>query len=152
MALKSVPLFVLEAHIDAPQINAATPAGGRKIVIVRGGTFAGPRLNGVILPVGGADWALTRNDGSLLLDVRLTLETDDGERIFMSYRGVRNGPQEVLDRLARGEAVDPAEYYFRITPWFETGAAKYAWLNNIVAVGVGERIATGPRYNVYEIL
>ncbi len=152
MELKSIPLFVLEAHLDPPQINAATPAGGRKVVTVNGGTFVGSRLKGVILPAGGADWALTRNDGSLLLDVRLTLETDDGERIFMSYRGIRHGPKAVLDRLARGEAVDPTEYYFRITPWFETGAARYAWLNNIVAVGVGERIATGPRYRIFEIL
>ena len=152
MELKSIPLFVLDAQVDAPQFNAATPAGGRRILIVRGGTFAGARLNGVILPAGGADWALTRNDGSLLLDVRLTLETDDGERIFMSYRGVRHGPSAVIDRLARGETVDPAEYYFRMTPWFETGAARYAWLNNVIAVGVGERLATGPRYNIYEIL
>lgn len=152
MELKSIPLFVLDAQVDAPQLNAVTPAGGRRILIVRGGTFAGPRLNGVILPAGGADWALTRNDGSLLLDVRLTLETDDGERIFMSYRGIRHGPPAVIDRLARGETVDPAEYYFRMTPWFETGAARYAWLNNIVAVGVGERLATGPRYNIFEIL
>lgn len=152
MELKSQLLFVLEAHLDPPQMAAVTPAGGRKIVIVNGGTFEGPRLSGRILPTGGADWALTRNDGSLLLDVRLTLETDDHELIHMSYRGVRNGPKAVLDRLAKGEAVDPSEYYFRTTPYFETGSQKYAWMNNIVCVGVGERTSTGPRYTVFEIL
>jgi hypothetical protein len=152
MELKSRPLFVLEASLDLPQVNEATPAGGRKIVTVNGGSFAGDRLRGCILTGGAADWALTRNDGSLVLDVRLTLETDDGARIFMTYRGVRHGPPEVLARLGRGEKVDPAAYYFRIVPAFETGAPGYAWLNNIVAVGIGERLAAGPRYTIFEIL
>jgi hypothetical protein len=152
MELKSRLLFVLDAHLDPPQMVARTPVGERKIVTVNGGTFEGPRLRGRILPAGGADWALVRNDGSLVLDVRLTLETDDGERIFMTYRGVRHGPAEVLARLARGEPVDPAAYYFRTAPFFETGSEKYAWLNRIVAVGVGERTAKGPRYTVFEIL
>lgn len=152
MELKSQLLFVFDALLDPPQLVANTPAGGRKIVIVKGGSFEGPRLKGRILPTGGADWALTRNDGSLLLDVRLTLETDDRELIHMCYRGVRNGPKAVLERLAKGEAVSPAEYYFRTTPYFETGSEKYAWLNNIICVGVGERTATGPRYTVFEIL
>ena len=152
MELRSRLLFMIEPTLDAPQVNEATPAGVRKIVAVNGGTFAGPRLKGVILPAGAADWALTRNDGSLLLDVRLTLETEDSARIFMTYRGVRHGPKEVLERLARGEAVDPSEYYFRIAPFFETGAARYTWLNNIVCVGMGERLTRGPRYTVFEIL
>lgn len=152
MELRSRPLFVLEADLDPPQVNEPTPAGVRKIVAVNGGRFAGERLRGCVLPAGGADWALVRNDGSLVLDVRLTLETDDGARIFMSYRGVRHGPPAVLARLARGEPVEPSEYYFRIVPAFETGAAAYAWLNNIIAVGIGERLAVGPRYSVFEIL
>lgn len=152
MELKSQLLFVLDAHLDPPQMIADTPAGGRKIIIVKGGTFEGPRLKGKILPTGGADWALTRNDGSLLLDVRLTLETDDAALIHMCYRGVRFGPKDVLARLAKGETVSPSEYYFRTTPYFETGSERYAWLNNVVCVGVGERRGTGPRYTVFEIL
>lgn len=149
--VKSQPLFVLEAELHKPQMIAKTPFGERKIVTVAGGTFNGARLRGTILP-GGADWALTRNDGSLQLDVRLTLETDDGAQIFMTYRGVRHGPEAILERLSKGEPVDPSEYYFRIAPFFETGAEKYAWLNNIVSVGYGERLAKGPRYTIYEIL
>ena len=52
----------------------------------------------------------------------------------------------------RGEAVDPSEYDFRIAAFFETGAEKYAWLNNIISVGYGERLAKGPRYTIFEIL
>jgi hypothetical protein len=70
----------------------------------------------------------------------------------MSYRGFRHGPADVMARIGRNEAVDPAAYYFRTVPLFETLAAKYAWLSRIVAVGVGERTPTGPVYSVYEVL
>ena len=109
------------------------------------GTITGPTW-----PV--AAWALTRNDGWLQLDVRLTLETDDGARIFMPYRAIRHGQEAILERLSKGEAVDPSEYYFRIAAFFETGAEKYAWLNHIISVGYGERLAKGPRYTIFEIL
>ena len=70
----------------------------------------------------------------------------------MTYRGVRHGPPEVLARMARGESVEPSEYYFRTAPFFETAAPKYAWLNVIVSVGIGERRPDGVLYRVFEIL
>lgn len=146
------PLFVLRAHLDPPHLNGPTPLGVRKAVPVRGGTFEGERLRGTIAPLGGHDWALIRADGSLVLDVRLTLITDDDAVILMSYRGIRTGPPEVLARLAGGERVDPSEYYFRIVPSFETGDERYAWLNSIVAVGTGDRVPEGPVYTIYEVL
>ncbi len=152
MAIESRPLLVLDAILAKPHMVADTPYGQRKIVPVLGGTFTGDRLNGRILPEGGHDWALTRADGVLVLDVRLTLETDDGAHILMTYRGVRTGPPEVMARMAAGEHIDPAEYYFRIVPFFETGAPQYAWLNSIVCVGFGDRLKDGPRYTVHEIL
>jgi len=133
------------------QMVGATPIGERRIAKVTGGTFTGPEMNGKILP-GGGDWLLLRSDGSLQLDVRVTLETDDGALIFMTYRGFRHGPAEVMARLNKGEDVDPSEYYFRVAPFFETGAEKYDWLNRIVAVGTGHRLASGPVYEVYQIL
>jgi hypothetical protein len=145
-------LFVLEAVLDRPQLMEETPYGMRKIVPVLGGTFSGERLRGVILPGGGHDWAMTRGDGALVLDVRLVLETDDGAHIMMTYRGIRTGAPEVLARIAAGEHVDPAEYYFRIIPFFETGSEKYGWLNRIVCVGFGDRVKAGPRYTVHEVL
>ena len=86
------------------------------------------------------------------MDVRITLRTDDGCLIYMSYRGVTSITPEVIQRITRGESVDPTEYYFRTTPVFETGAEKYSWLNRIVAVGVGQRLPTAVSYMVYEIL
>jgi hypothetical protein len=152
MTIATRELFVLEAVLSPPQMMETTPNGQRKIVPVAGGTFTGERLNGVIMPSGGHDWAMTRSDGALILDVRLVLETDDGEHILMTYRGIRTGTPAVLARIAAGEYVDPSEYYFRIIPFFETGSKKYEWLNSIVCVGFGDRVKAGPRYTIHEIL
>jgi hypothetical protein len=84
--------------------------------------------------------------------VRLLLKSDDDALIGMTYRGVRHGAADVVARIERGEAVDPASYYFRTAAWFETAAPQYAWLNNIVAVGVGHRLADGPVYSLFEVL
>jgi hypothetical protein len=70
----------------------------------------------------------------------------------MSYRGLRHGPPDVVARLEKGETVDPASYYFRINPLFETAAPNYDWINRVVAVGIGHRRADGPIYNVFEVL
>lgn len=152
MELQSRPLMVLTAHLGAPQMNEATPWGRRKVVPVLGGTFEGERLRGTIDSLGGHDWALERTDGHLVLDVRLVLRSDDGATILMTYHGIRSGPAEVLNRLARKEPVDASEYYFRIAPRFETGSPDYAWLNDLVCVGMGERLDVGPRYAIFEIL
>ena len=123
----------------------------RRIGIVFGGGFEGERLSGEVLD-GGSDWQSVRHDGSTLLDVRLNLKTDDGALIGVTYKGIRQGPPDVIARLERGEPVDPDSYYFRINPMFETASEKYAWLNNILAIGTGHRFAEGPVYNLFEVL
>jgi hypothetical protein len=144
-------LFSITIAVAPPQVVGATPSGDRRNVQVTGGTFEGPRLRGTILP-GGSDWIVVRGDGVWQLDVRVTLQTEDGALITMTYKGLRHGPAAVIERLNRGEAVDPAEYYFRTAPFFETASAKYAWLNGIVSVATGQRTASGPIYQVYEVL
>jgi len=150
-SIKTRHLFTLDAKVSI-QMVADTPAGGRRIAVVEGGSFQGERLRGEILPTAGADWLLQRSDGVLLLDVRVTLKTDDGALVYMTYSGMRHGPDEVIRRLNAGEPVDPSEYYFRVTPRFETGSEKYAWLNRILAVGTGHRKTDGPVYDMFEIL
>jgi hypothetical protein len=150
LPLATRPLMILAARLGPAQALGPTPQGERRIVPVTGGTVTG-RVTGRILP-GGGDWALTRADGVLVLDVRLTLETEDGALIHVSYAGLRHGPPEAMARLARGEPVDPAAIYFRILPRFETAAPAHAWLNRILAVGMGERPAAGPRYHIHEVL
>ena len=144
-------LFTIKLQADKPQVLGRTPAGERRIVAVTGGSFDGERLSGTVEP-GGSDWIIGRPDGSLRLDVRLTLRTNDGALIGMTYTGFRHGPAEVIERLNRGEAVDPSQYYFRTVPLFETAAPRYHWLNNIVSVGLGHRPPDGPVYRVFEIL
>jgi hypothetical protein len=145
--------FLLRVTLEVPRIAdlGATPYGHRRIAEVTGGAFEGPKLKGRALG-GGGDWLLMRNDGILQLDVRVTLETDDGALIYMTYAGLRHGPADVMARLNAGEAVDPSEYYFRTAPRFETASTKYAWLNGIICVGTGHRLPTGPVYDVYQVL
>jgi hypothetical protein len=150
-AIELEHLFTARLEVGPPRSLGMTPYGERRIVQITGGSFEGARLRGVILPEGG-DWLLLRHDGILQLDVRATLQTDDGELIYMTYRGLRHGPADVIARLGRGEDVDPSEYYFRTAPWFETASQKYGWLNGIVSVATGERIAAGPIYTVYQVL
>ena len=145
-------LFTMPVEVETPlQMVGATPIGDRRIAKVTGGSFTGPEMKGSILP-GGGDWLLLRADGTLQLDVRVTLKTDDDALIYMTYRGFRHGPPEVMQRLNKGEEVDPSEYYFRISPFFETGTEKYDWLNRVVSVGTGHRLASGPVYEIYQIL
>jgi hypothetical protein len=144
-------LMTLTATVGGMQAVGATPNGNRVVGLVSGGTFQGERLRGTVLP-GGADWIMLRPDGAMLLDVRVVLETDDKALIGMTYRGLRHGPAAVMERLARGESVDPAEYYFRTAIMFETAAAKYEWLNRIFAIGTGRRLPEGPVYEIFEVL
>jgi hypothetical protein len=144
-------LFTITLKVGKIETLGRTPLGERRIAVVDGGSFEGPKLRGTVIE-GGSDWILTRTDGVLQLDVRLTLKTDDDQLIGMTYRGLRYGPRAVIDRLNRGEKVDPAEYYFRTAPVFETASEKYGWLNRIIAVGTGDRLPQGPVYSVFEVL
>jgi Protein of unknown function (DUF3237) len=150
-SVRTRPLFVMRLEVKPLQIIGATPATFRRIGVVPGGVFEGERLSGTVLD-GGSDWQGVRTDGSTTLDVRLVLRTADGALIGMSYRGLRHGPADVIARMEKGEAVDPAEYYFRIAPQFETAAPAYDWINRVVAIGTGFRRADGPVYSVFEVL
>ena len=150
--LNSAHLFTIRLDVGAMDDMGVTPYGHRRIATVAGGRRLYCALQLVALEGAAGDWITVRSDGVWELDVRLTLKTNDGHLIYMSYRGLRHGPQWVLDRLAKGEKVDPSEYYFRTAPRFETSSEKYSFLNRIISVGVGRREATGPIYEVFQIL
>jgi len=143
-------LFKAEITLAPPQELGDTPQGRRRIIGITGGRFSGERLSGRVLP-GGADWQVIRADGVAELDARYTLETNDGALIYVRNRGYRHGPAEVLKKLSSGEEVDPSLYYMRTTPRFETGDARYAWLNRIVCVATGARRTAAVELEVFEV-
>ena len=145
-------LLTLRCSVTATHHLGRVPGGyDRRVVIVSGGTFEGADLRGTVLP-GGGDFLTIRPDGAFNLDVRLVLKTDDGALIYMTYVGRRNGPPEVMEKYRRGEAVAEGEDYFRTLVQFETAAPALARLNDILAVGTGRRDATGPVYEIFEVL
>jgi hypothetical protein len=151
LPLQSEFLMQLTAELDPAQLIGDTPQGDRRIIPVIGGSFSGPQLKGQVLAGGGGDWILFRKDGAAQLDVRTTLRTDDGALIYVSYRGVSVIPPDVRQRIMSGLDVDPKQYYFRTTPYFETGSEKYGWLNKLVTVGVGKRTKSSVIYSIYAI-
>lgn len=143
------PVFRLDASVGEPLDLGETAQGRRRIVPLIGGTFAGPRLSGVLVPGASADWQTVRPDGTALGDIRYTLRTDGGDLLAVRSRGVRHGPAEVLARLGRGEAVDAREYTFRASTEIETGAPDLDWLNRGVFIAVAARTAAGVTYDTY---
>jgi hypothetical protein len=127
--------MVLRFVTGAIEEIGSTPRGTVSVFPIVGGSFEGDRLRGKVLP-GGADWVTAKPDGTFEVDLRVTLETDDGALIHMTFSGVR----------------DDAHHYFRTLPLFETSAQKYAFLNRLLAVGVGEIGPDGPTHTFEEIL
>jgi hypothetical protein len=148
--IKTEFLCKIEVTLEPARDLGETPLGRRRVIGITGGKFAGPRLSGRVLP-GGADWQLIRADGVAHLDARYTLETGDGALIYVNNKGYRHGPKDVIERLARGEEVDPALYYMRATPWFETSAPEYAWLNRSICVATGARRAAAVELDFFEV-
>lgn len=150
-SIRTRSLFAMRLQVQKLQVIGDTPGVFRRIGVILGGSFEGDRLSGEVLE-GGSDWQTVRSDGTTTLNVRLVLKTTDDALIGMTYQGVRHGPTDVMDRIEKGEVVDPASYYFRISPVFETASAKYGWTNRILGIGTGHRQANGPIYSVFEVL
>jgi hypothetical protein len=144
------PLFEISLETAPRQAIGETPHGNRQIVPVTGGSFAGPCLQGKVL-AGGGDWTLVRPDGVQELDARLTLQTDDSALISMTYRGYLIRAPQVLPRSEAGEHDPPEEHYQVIILSFETSAAPYAWLQQVVAIGRGSLWQGGVRYRVFAV-
>jgi len=125
-------------------------AGNRRIIPIIGGTVAGPRLNGKLLGV-GADWQTIFESGLAELDTRYAMETDDGATIEIVNFGYRHGPDDVMQAVARGENVDPSDYYMRTHARLETGDERYEWVNKMLFVGVGARSKQSVAMRLYAI-
>ncbi len=140
-------VYRLEATVGEPLELGDIAQGRRRIVPLTGGTFAGPELSGTLLPGSSADWQIVLPDGTALGDIRYTLQTDDGNLLYVQSRSVRHGSADVLARLARGGDVDASEYTFRTSTQIETAAPRLDWLNKGVFISVAGR---RPRAVIYE--
>ncbi|MDR2216226.1 MAG: DUF3237 domain-containing protein [Nevskiaceae bacterium] len=134
--------FIFEARVSVapPLVVGDGPNGLRRIVPILGGHCQGPNFTAEVLP-GGADWQVVRQDGVLQLEARYTLRMPDGALVQVINRGLRHGPPEVLERIFRGEPVDPSEYYFRTVAEFEAPRGPHEWLNRALFLGEAQRRA-----------
>jgi hypothetical protein len=140
MAADSVPAeFLYRLHLDVGPATfiSGAPGGTRVIAEIVGGTFEGPRLKGTVGPGPAGDWVTVRADGTMALDVRVILTTEDGATILCTYVGLMRNVDGVMQ--ARG------------APMFETGDERYAWLNGVMGIGIGTAGAGGVDYDVYAL-
>src|SRR3972149_3336590 len=125
--LSSEPIFRIHAELGEIMELGATPYGGRRLIPILGGRVEGPKLKGRILP-GGADWQIILANGVTDIQARYSIETDAGARVIVHSDGMRHGPREVLEAIARGEQVAASRYYFRTVMRFESGDSARAWV------------------------
>jgi Protein of unknown function (DUF3237) len=83
---------------------------------------------------------------------RYSIRAGDGVEIAITNRGLRRASPEVMERMARGEAVDPALVYCRTVPTFEAPAGPYAWLNASVFVATAARLPAKVQIRVFEVV
>jgi hypothetical protein len=120
-----------------PAKPVRTPVGTRLTYVLKGGVVEGDRVRGRVLP-GGGDWIVMGSDGNGRMDIRGTIETDDGELIYANVFGVVSVPEDAVARLGEGERIPWDQIYLRSSPRFETGAKQYGWLNSVVGLGIHE--------------
>lgn len=150
LALRS--LLTIDVVVQPIVEIGAVPLGTRRVVVFDGGTFEGrDGLRGTLAP-GGVDWQLARPDGVVEIAAHYLLVTDRDEPIEVVSTGLRKATPDVAARMARGEAVDPSEYYFRTHIRLTTPSPRLAWLNDVLAVSSGERRPDLVRIFVHEII
>jgi hypothetical protein len=144
--------FVADIRVEVgePITIGETGSGLRRLIPILGGTVDGPRLSGRVVP-GGADFQVLRADGVMELEAKYVLEARSGALIYVVNRGLRHGPADAVEKLMRGEAVDPKLIYFRAAPTFETAAPDYKWMTRALFVCTGTRLPAQVLLRLYEI-
>ena len=149
--LQTKYVFSLIIHVGEPVSAGDIGHGTRRVVPILGGTVKGEGVNGEIFPF-GADYQILRPDGMAELEAKYAFRLDDGATVYIENIGIRFGPAELLEKLKRGEPVDPSLIYFRSVPRFETGAAKYRSLRQNLFIGVGARHPDRVELDVHQVL
>lgn len=139
------------AMLRPPLAVGDGPFGARMFFDVIEGKVEGPRIRGKFVGAGG-DWLLMGGDGFGRLDVRAQVETDDGAFIYLQYFGLLEMNEKLQTAMGGAQATDFGDQYFRTTPRFETGDARYAWLNQSLFVGEGRLYpGFGVEYRVFRV-
>ena len=144
-------VFTITAHIGSVTSAGDIGTGVRRIIPITGGEVKGQDVNGQICAF-GADFQIIRPNELIELEARYAFVTDDSAVIYVENRGIRFGPVELLQKLKRGELVDPKLIYFRTVPKFETGSEKYRWLMESLFVGSAARHADRVVVDVHQVL
>ena len=144
------PMCRVRCDVGALVSLGQGPYGERRFVPLGGGTVEGPELQGTLVE-GGVDWQVARADGVLDIGAHYVIRTTDGALVEVQSNGLRHGPSEVMARLARGEHVDPHEYFFRTLMRFTTGHADWLHLNKVMAIAVGRREARQVLLDVFRL-
>ena len=149
--LQTKYVFSLAIRVGAPIVAGDLGHGIRRIIPILGGEVVGPGIKGTIFPV-GADFQTIRSNGFTELEAKYAFAMDDGAIVYIENVGIRFGPKGLLDRIAKGETVDPTRIYFRSVPRFETGHEKYRWLMEHLFIGVGARHPDRVEIDVHRVL
>ena len=144
-------VFTITAKIGDVITAGETGIGVRRIIPIIGGEVRGEAINGKVLPF-GADFQIVRPSQLIELEAKYAFETDDGAVVYVENKGIRFGPVDLLEKLKRGEPVDPKLIYFRTVPKFETGHEKYRWLMEHIFVASAARYADRVVIDVHMVL
>jgi Protein of unknown function (DUF3237) len=144
-------VFTLTVRIGEVTSAGETGHGVRRIIPILGGEVRGAEVNGKVCAF-GADFQIIRPNELIELEAKYAFETDDGAVVYVENTGIRFGPVDLLQKLKRGEPVDPELIYFRTVPKFETGSEKYRWLMQNLFVGSAARHADRVVIDVHQVL
>jgi len=149
--LETMYVFTITARIGEVTSAGDIGYGVRRIIPIVGGEVKGERVNGKVCAF-GADFQLIRPNELIELEAKYAFETDDGAVVYVQNNGIRFGPVALLQKLKRGEPVDPKLIYFRTVPKFETGSEKYRWLMEYLFIGSAARHADRVVIDVHQVL
>jgi Protein of unknown function (DUF3237) len=149
--LETKYVFTITANIGAVTTAGDIGSGVRRIIPITGGEVRGDNISGKVCAF-GADFQIIRPNELIELEAKYAFETDDGAVVYVENKGLRFGPVDLLQKLKRGEPVDPKLIYFRTVPKFETGHEKYRWLMEHLFIGSAARHADRVVIDVHQVM
>jgi len=150
--LRTEHAFTASVAVGKAIVVGKGPDGLRRYIPIIGGSVRGGLLTGTVI-AGGGDSQIVRSDGGIVLEARYLIKTHDNVMISVVNRGLRNASAEIMEKIARGEHVPPAQYYFRTVGQFEAPVeSAYEFLNRFLFVATAEREAEAVIVHFYRVL